>query len=488
MNPESIKQETAAGVFKNAALVRATGVFQKHLDNHLQRLNDQIEWEEQFGEFHSASLPLLLAKLKAAVAEARGQLAVAPGKSEQDYALGISRLLVPFLHSDEWSDEIQSRTQLHTDLARLYKDLDYLSMAQKGGLALLNQRLQGLLERLQTASAESSRSAALELNDMLTRAIYLFPHLARSVAVEFKPNSESAQFFLERTAGQDVVRRASFLDWLMRNRTRVDEPNLALFPLPYVFEAGGQGAQTDRERRLAATASWPEVVFLPHRTITRRDLAGADLSGDSERLRVSLPPVLRLLTGYKASQRSLDHALYSLFLTTEIKGISFSDRSMFLPWQMEGPALAAGEKPNFVYHYLIFRDFGDIGCNRELARRAKIPQLAERSLFAPSYSSSLIDIAEDERGQWLERNCAYLALPSQAATRCQLLRFSDVPLRGTAQTLSAGQPNESALQLDLYRAVFEQGHPLRHCMRVFRGETVIEELTPIPVSRRVFGE
>ena len=376
----------------------------------------------EFGEVQDGRAIKLVNSLVATLNECAQDLDTLAASSGGFTSAAIAKRLAPFLRHPHWDGaEVQTRP-LRTEVRRLYQDLDYLDTFQHGGLAALNQRLALALESLQSADSSTSNAGAIVLNDLLTRAIHLFPHHARSIEVLLKPNNDTLQRDLERTLGTDAIRRTSFLQWLemFRALCRNDRAP-ARFPLPYVF-----AADDERGKKIASQSSWQEVAFFPHRQVARRDVVGAGMTANSGAACTSLPPTLRVLSGYRCAQRSLDHALYSLFQINEIERIVFSGADLFLPWQGETGDQKVAPKPNFVYHYLIFRDFGDIGKNPGLASRSGIAQIANHSIFAPSFSSSLLDIAEDDSSQWLEQDFGYLALPHLDPQECQLIQFAGI--------------------------------------------------------------
>ncbi|MFO0837867.1 MAG: hypothetical protein U1D55_05025 [Phycisphaerae bacterium] len=186
-----------------------------------------------------------------------------------------------------------------------------------------------------------------------------------------------------------------------------------------------------------------------------------------------------------AYDRDLWQSRQTALLLHELTGLRFTAERAYLPAFSAtttcGPALPRTEP---LMHYLLFRDFGDIGRNPRLAQALRIPALAELSLFEPSFESDLLDIGEDDAGQWLERGYAYFALAGHGHPTARLLRFENFELPTPAAR--ATDTHFSPLQAELYRAALDRDHPLRRQTREFTGEAILRELLQIPVAPRRF--
>lgn len=87
---------------------------------------------------------------------------------------------------------------LDSRFKRFVGDLEYVGLLERGGgVEAINGKIRELKEELQKdIPIEQKREAAGRLNDILSRAIYLFPHLAKGVEVRLKPGTaEKAEEF-----------------------------------------------------------------------------------------------------------------------------------------------------------------------------------------------------------------------------------------------------------------------------------------------------
>lgn len=395
-----------------------------------------------------------------------------PGRAPQ-----LREQLLPLVRLHGASDD-PAQVQLWRDLRRFIHDLTYLDVVEHGGLdaitALLNERLATL--RSSSLDAAQSPEAAAKLNDVLRRAIYLFPHLANGVAVELAPNPANVEAQLERYLGRPRVNRAEFAAlWKATGSPMQNGKVLAHLPLPYAFTA-----ETDEARRKARRESWEDVVFLPHRLVVREDVVGASAEA-MEHMRAEIPPTLVIRTAF---DRDLGLSRVAYFLAREVVRLEFTSAGPFLKaYNAKVEQSDPASRPDPLTHYMVFRDFGDIGQNARLAKALGVSQLAEQSLFEPGYTTGLLDVGDDEEGrQWLERGFGYLALMGRGHAAPQLLRFENVEVRYDDESLQSGK--HSPLQRALYQAALDPDDPLRAHATVIEKPGMIAELMQTPVAPR----
>lgn len=369
----------------------------------------------------------------------------------------------------------------YRDLARLHQDLYYLALLQDGGIAALNKELGRLLDSLRSPKTDRARSAQLvrQINDVCRRAIYLFPDHATAVSIEFalddRAFEDQARRYLGRT-GSNREELTALWDHSGRPGGDAGRPVVHL-PLPYLF-----AADTEHARRQARRASWEDFVFVPRRLVRRADVMPRP--GSTEVPLAEVPAVLLVRTAF---DRDLGLSRTAQLLASEIVGMGFTRENHYLrAFSTTIRDEVARPRLDPLTHYLLFRDFGDIGQNPSLARALDIPLLAERSLFAPEYATGLLDVADDESGrQWLERGFGYLALVGRGHGLPSLLRFGDAEVTYAAATLQTAK--HSPLQRALYRAALDPDDPLRAKSAGFTGaEAIIAELMRVPVAPRRF--
>lgn len=368
------------------------------------------------------------------------------------------------------------------DLRRLAQDLSYVALLERGGISGINAQLDEWLGLLRTPHTTAAESAVLagRLNDLLRRAIYLFAHLVDGLTLTVEWDDAAASTRIERYVGRRRANRRELLDlWQAAGNRREGAAMVIDLPLPYLFS--GESAEA---RRRAHRESWEEVAFVPHRRVRRGDVRVTE-AANLDKFSIELPPLVLVRTAF---DRDLGLARAAMLLVREVRRIELARPTVFLPARS---AKLDDDEPrprlDPLTHYLIFRNFGDIGCNPRLARAVGIPQLADRSLFEPEYATGLLDVGDDEHGrQWLERGFGYLALLGTGHARAELLRFADVEVAYDEQTRRTAK--NSPLQCALYRTALDAGDPLRGRARSFFGREIIRELLRIPVAPRHFVE
>lgn len=370
---------------------------------------------------------------------------------------------------------------LWRDVARLRQDLVYLGHIERGGIDALNALLADLLGQLQAAKSDrgGTNKAAGGLNDLLRRAIYLFPHLTTCVTVEIGLADHEFDAGVAQFIGRQETNRAELERlWRDHGAPRAGEHRVLHLPLPYLF-----AASSDAERRLARRQSWEDLAFVPRRWVQRQDIRGGAVVGRG-RMKAELPPILLVRT---AVNPELGISRSAWLLAREVRRIAFSAESDYLRVFYATTAHTQPQaRPDTLMHYLVFRDFGDIGRNPRLARSLDIPRIEDHSLLEPEYATGLLDVGDDELArQWLERGFGYLALPGLGQEPTKLLRFEGVEVAYDRRSVRTAK--NSPLQRALYRAALDRQDPLRERATVFTGAGILRELLQVPVAPRRFG-
>jgi hypothetical protein len=377
-------------------------------------------------------------------------------------------------------------------VARFEHDTTYLERVRAGGLASLNSLMAELLRLLcdEAASRLQTEQLAGQLNDVLRRAIYLLPHLAAGVRVEIVRRDADFAERVERYIGRGRTRRGELFHlWSDGGSTREGTRDVLSLPLPYLFATDSETAQ-----RRARRESWEDLAVLPSRWMQREDVRGGTAAKQAS-MQVRLPPLLLVRT---ALDRELGHSRVAILMLDEVKRIALIPGGPEAPSDDADPRYLpafsstiadklARPRPGRAMHYLIFRDFGDIGHNRALAGALDIPSLANRSLLEPEYGTGLLDVGDDDASrQWLERGVAYLAVTGAAHASPLLFRFEGVEIRYDERTLRTLK--HSPLQRSLYQAAFNAADPLRRRAKLFAGAGLMAELMQVPVAPRRFYE
>lgn len=393
-------------------------------------------------------------------------------------AAELRRELTPLIRENRDAETDIAMAAFWGDVARYGQDLTYASWVETGGIAAVNAHLDQALQRLRASGADygMQREAVGQINDVLRRAIYIFPHLAGTVTIEAALDETDFETRVAQYIGGPQANRVELLEvWRASGAPQREQATLLHLSLPYLFSAEGSIAQ-----RRARRDSWEDVAF-----VGRRKWRRAEVSDVGSAAEVELPPLVLVRTAY---DRDLGMSRIAMLLAREVRRVALTNEPQRL--KARSAKFAESEprsRLDALTHYLLFRDFGDIGQNPRLARGLDIPELAQVSLFEPEYATGLLDIG-DEPGlrQWLERGFGYLALLGRGHAAAQLLRFENVEIRYDEHTRQTAR--HSPLQIALYRAALRPEDALRRRATVFEGEAIIAELMQTPVAPRHFRD
>lgn len=468
------------------------------------------------------------AQMFAALADEVRRTDGAPG----EVARGARGQLTPFLAAIRRDAMDPAETAFWFDVARVERDLHYLEVFEADGVAGLNALLAESLAQLRSSSIDAAQSkvVAARLNDLLRRAIYLFPHVVDTIEVDLACSSVVFERDVEHFMGRDRANRFELHElWQIAGSERPpvrrgdvpvsirpDVPDAATIqaqspeaveavpapeaasavpeadviptgdgvermrirlPLPYVFTA-----DTEQGRWRARRESWEDLVFVPHRRIQRQDVK-VNTGANAAKFTVVLAPLLLIRTAFDG-ELGLSRA--TTVLAREVTRVGFTRGGRYLPARSAKLAdRPHGSRPDPLTHYLLFRDFGDIGNNPRLAETLRIDQLANHSLFEPAFATGLCDVFDDDEGrQWLEHGFGYLALLGRGHAEPMLLRFDGVAIEYRADDIRTAK--HSPLQQYLYRAALDPAHPIREKVATFTADGIIRELMQVPVAPRRF--
>ncbi len=228
-------------------------------------------------------------------------------------------------------------------------DLELLALFEQGGIDGLNRKLDNSLKVLQEAKLTTAELEKVigEVNNILCRAIYLFPHLVSGVEVKVGESAAANGESLRRKYYEP--NRFYYEGLIEKLAERGDvSPSTLIIPLPYGFTTGTHGSG----ERAAMGASRMDIFFS---FASRRDSPASP----TPCLKVTIEPPLIV-------------ARETTFLTDEIESVRLTGHSPYTPYfddrHRDGPLITRG---NHVTCYLTFRDFANYGTGRYLAGETK---------------------------------------------------------------------------------------------------------------------
>jgi len=262
-------------------------------------------------------------------------------------ASNLRQTLEPF-SQENYGQSIDSRFK------GLISDLEYIELLEKGGVGAVNGRISEWLECVKgDVPLEQKTKAMGEVNHILGRAIYLFPHLARGIAVSLKPETEQKTKEFEDKYGWDYYRnRYNMLLEVYQEKKGFPLPETLVLPLPYGFTTGthGSGERTAR-------ASSQEDIYLGF--IHPR--------GDYQTNVPALAVVVK-------APLIVEHPTY--FTVDEVESIEFTDNGEFTPFvDKRNNENVLVEKTTPEIYYLRFREFS--GVRHNLGERMQLRELTD---------------------------------------------------------------------------------------------------------------
>ena len=325
---------------------------------------------------------------------------------------------------------------LHNDnLLRFAKDLDYLSIYEANGIGGLNQRLLYLMVELKKLpEKELFINLVNEFNDLLYRAIYLFPHEIKSVEIGVKPGYQEINQDLE---GRNTY---TILQELYEESGRAPSPQELVLPLPYFFGTGTHGSDEGR----AASQSY-ESVALEHVLIHDKDTAVVSVNLEESKFDICKTD----------------------FTLDEIDSIKFSAKSDFTPLVRIGRRVSLTERNDYLIHYLLFRGFRKLSVEvktneqeLEVLQRllgVSLPNSLWNFGFGPFGSKFLTQGFFIEQGKQGEENVLY--------------EVNDTRIREIDPLIET---------VSLFLKFMRQQRKMSKNMRSFQGANIISRLAAIP--------
>jgi len=345
---------------------------------------------------------------------------------------------------------------------QLYSLLPLLSIFEEGGLEAVNDRLDRLFKEYREEGGKLSENEMnekiTELNNILFNAIYLFPHIARSIEVRLAEGKIiSADKFWD-DHGYDYGKNRRLYDFLKEKKPEMS--TVLIMPLPYGFSTGTHGSG----QRAARGASREDVYFT---YIHPRNNWGIRIPA----IAMAIPRPLLFI----------DHVYFTL---EEVESVEFSKNSDLTPFCDEthdNDGLLMIPKANYVFHYLLFRGFSNYVNFRKRADFKKDLSDADwefmcSNLYEADYGSSLWE----EKYATFGNNgliLGFIAVKFEHACDMRLYEFNDIKLPSEDRHDSAGK---------LFAKILDQDKKTLGAVKTYSGNEVIERLLQIPVRERNF--
>jgi len=262
------------------------------------------------------------------------------------------------INSEDLGNPLRSQYQ------RFSEDLSYVSLLEFAGLKGVNERIQLLINGLRNTTDDQiiDRSTRY-LNDIMGRAIHLFPHVAKGIEVSIPAGRRNPDF--TRVYGE-VRGRKEF--------TKLDLYNFAL-----------------HNSHLEAL-----VVPLPYLPTTENISTCFTFIDEAETV-----PGLAVRIGNEAT---------ACFTLDEVKSVKFDDTAdskfVFSPSLETDFGKTAGQdkiisRPNWIKHYLNFRGFGSAHYRYTNDFAVDKAELYYQSLLVPEDNSELIKM---RKSNWWSLN------------------------------------------------------------------------------------
>ncbi|MFH0863956.1 MAG: hypothetical protein V1858_02635 [Candidatus Gottesmanbacteria bacterium] len=351
-----------------------------------------------------------------------------------------------------------------TDRLRdLILDLQYIDIVERKGLHGINERIGELFSELKTRDKTDKGIQEIEekLNDLLNRAIYLFPHLAKGVEIVIDPKAEKNTRAFEDTFGHDY-NRYYFTQLQKVHIAQGRELSTTWgIPLPYGFTTGTHGSG----ERAATGASRQDVYFT-----SAHPYQGAAYGIPTLAITLEAPLIVPRETHF-----TLD----------EISHVGLVEKPKFVPYIKKAKNSQDYElldRMDPTLYYLCFRDFADYRAFRK-KDEMRLMKLSDEQfnrlwgkLLEPQTSSNLW---EDDYQAEVTKKC-FLAMVEETEEAISLFEFTNV---WEFKPTEANCHHRSAYMLNSY---LERPDKWTGKVQEYKGQAIINRLAAIPVQPREF--
>lgn len=344
---------------------------------------------------------------------------------------------------------------------QLYSLLPLLSIFEEGGLEAVNSRLDMLFKEYKKEGGKLSEAGMnekiAELNDILFNAIYLFPHIARSIEVKLAEDKiiSSDKFWDDH--GYDYGKDRRLYDVLRKKKPEMSK--ILAMPLPYGFSTGTHGSG----QRAARGASREDICFT---YIHPRNNWGIRIPA----IALAIPRPLLFI----------DHVYFNL---EEVESVKFSKNSDLTPFcdHTHDDGLLMIPKANYVFHYLLFRGFSNYVNFRKRADFKNDISNADwefmcSNLYEADYNSGLWE----EKYGMFGRNgliLGFIAVKFEHAGDMKLYEFNNIRLLSEDRHDAAGK---------LFAKILDNDKKTLAIVKKYSGNEAIERLFQIPIRERNF--
>jgi hypothetical protein len=313
-------------------------------------------------------------------------------------------------------------------------DLAFLHVFYERGLPGLNEVLNTWVQGAKEGNEEDVTTA----NQLLLRAIYLFPHVAHGVNITIDP-----ELYERYSEFRGLAEYYQF--------KHLPSPSTITLPLPYVFSTGTIGSG--------------ERNALNNSITTVELLSGSETGNGKPALNMEIESPGGFARNYMNIPLEMAHT------------IEFTSTDRFIPYVELGPHTKTTERDNHLTHYIYFRNFAPNATTPEdmKNRITEDELLAVQSLLIPIQQPALWrDRSRVIIGTYLQKG--FMVLLNHKAKETQLLEFTNT----NYPSLSDNDFTSTAVRLFVkaMRGEIKQDH-----LAVMTGNQIIERLMTIPPQR-----
>jgi hypothetical protein len=317
-------------------------------------------------------------------------------------------------------------------LAMFSADLDFIHVFQERGIGGLNEVLNRYLQNAKEGRDDDIKTA----NQLLYRAIYLFPHVAHGVSIAIDPG-----VYKHYSEFKGLAEHYQF--------KHLPPPSEIVLPLPYSFSTGTHGSG--------------------ERTAIHESVETVKLKRGSQ-----------TLIGKPALQLEIEspgfNRWYMNIPLDVVHAIELTSTGHFIPHVDLGPHTSTSERGNYLRHYLLFRNFARDATipNDMLDHISENERVAIQSLFIPIQQPALwLDRSRIVAGKYLQKG--FMALSRHNVEDSLLLEFTNIhyPNLSDNQFTAA-----SRLIIKAIRGEIQLDH-----LAFITGNQIIERLMTIPPER-----
>ncbi|MFA6096433.1 MAG: hypothetical protein WC788_02255 [Candidatus Paceibacterota bacterium] len=424
------------------------------LGEFLEELNNIIRQEDDAKKAHSE----VQLELRHVLAGSRGTGIVYDGAEHN------ARYLL--LKLQEFQDK-KIGSNVEVKVKHFLLMLPYLSMFEENGIQGMNERINKLFTELKEKSGELTGDEVNErinaLNGILYSAIYIFPHLARSIEVGLVPENIISCEERQNLYGHHYTEERIQFD-RMKHIIEGTIEKLSL-PLPYGFMSRKTGSQD----RFAKGEAREEVYF--------------DCAHPKDDWRKFVPTLAVTIA------KPIGFPQHAFFSFEEVAYVRFSDKTELTPYYRDGindrgTYEVLFPRRNHVSHYLSFRGFMNYVSFRQRRDFKKVPDDVWNWYFDNIYEPESFgsEFMRKEYGM-LRRDKLRIGFMSARTVNVEnptydqmmLVEFNEVKLSTDSSYIDTGR---------IFFEYIMKNKKIRDHSKAYFGNEIIERLLEIPIWER----